>query len=343
MRDTEGHASLDSTGVSHALIAYALWGFAPIYWKEVAEFPASELLAYRVLGSLAVAAVLVVAARGFRELARLLRSPRGTGAAALASLLLATNWLIFIHAVQTDRILATSLGYYMNPLANVVLGLVVLRERLTRAQAIAVGIAAAGVAYQTWQVGELPWIALVLAVSFGLYGLVRKLAPADPLPGFALETLCMAPVAVGFLGLLASRGEAFVAKAGVGEQLFVAGSGVITAAPLLAFASAARRLPLSALGMFQFIAPTLALLIAVTLYGEPFTAGHAVGFGSAWSAIALFVWDGRQRSPGLRAGRDAAAAVAVASGAAERYPGGLEAAPGTSAASATATAPEVDP
>lgn len=332
MRDTEGHASLDPTGVSHALIAYALWGFAPIYWKLVAEFPAPELLAYRVLGSLAVAAALVVAARGLRDLARVLRSPRGVLAVALASLLLAINWLTFIYAVQTDRILATSLGYFMSPLANVVLGLLVLGERLTRAQAIAVSIAAAGLAFQTWQVGELPWIALVLAVSFGLYGLVRKLAPADPLPGFALESLCMAPLAVGFLWLLASRGEAVMAGAGAGARLLVAGSGVITAAPLLAFASAARRLPLSTLGMFQYISPTLALLVAVIFYGESFTPGHGVGFGCAWSALALFVWDGRQRSP--RVG-PAPTTAAVAASAAERYPGVREGAP--------APSPEVDP
>ena len=260
MYDTRSHPSPDPTGVAHAVIAYGLWGFAPIYWKATLEFPAPELLAYRVLASLAVAIALVVGASAFREVMRVLRSPRGASAVALASLLLAANWLTFIYAVQTDRILATSLGYYINPLANVVLGLLVLRERLTRAQGIAVGIAAAGVAFQTWQVGALPWISLVLALSFGLYGLVRKLAPA---------------------------------------------------APLLAFASAARRLPLSTLGMIQFIAPTLALLLAVTFYGEPFTPGHAVGFGCAWSALALFVWDGNQRRSRPRAGAVASGSAVV--------------------------------
>jgi chloramphenicol-sensitive protein RarD len=338
MRDTEGRPRLDPTGVSHAVFAYGLWGVIPIYWKEVAELPAPELLAYRVLASLVVAAALVVGARAASDLTRVLRSPRGAVAVVLASLLLAVNWLTFIYAVQTDRILATSLGYYMNPLANVVLGLLVLRERLTRAQAIAVGIAAAGLAFQTWQVGELPWIALVLAVSFGLYGLVRKVAPADPLPGFALEMLCMAPFGVIFLWLVAAAGDASMANASVRARLLVAGSGVVTAAPMLAFVSAARRLPLSALGMFQFIAPTLALLVAVVVYGEPFTPGHAVGFGCAWSALVLFLWDGRQRSPWVGPGPETAAAVAA--GAAERYPGMPEGTP--AAAPAPAPAPEVE-
>ena len=289
--------SLDSTGVSHALIAYGIWGFAPIYWKETAHFPAAELLAYRVLASLVVAWLLVIANRAVRDVASVLRSPRATGAIALSCLLLSANWLTFIYAVQTDRILATSLGYYINPLMNVALGLAVLGERLTRAQGLAVAIAAAGVGYQTWQLGELPWISLVLASAFGLYGLVRKLAPATPLAGFGLETLTMAPFALGFLWLLSARGEAVMPAATAGMNLLVAASGLLTAAPLVAFASAANRLPLSSLGMFQFLAPTLAFLLAVLLYGEPFTRGHAVSFGSVWIALALFTWDSRQRSP----------------------------------------------
>lgn len=309
------HRPLDATGVAHALIAYGVWGFAPIYWKVTAAFPPSELLAYRVVSSLAVAVVLTLVARVVHDLRAVLRSARATAAVALACLLLATNWLVFIHAVQTDRILETSLGYYINPLVNVVFGLGLLGERLTRAQGIAVGVAASGVAFQTWQQGELPWISLVLAVSFALYGLVRKLAPARPLAGFGLEMLLMAPIALGYLWLLDARGESSVTHASVGMGLLVAASGLITAAPLLAFASAANRLPLSSLGMFQFLAPTLAFLIAVLAYGEPFTPGHAVSFGSVWLALALFSWDALQRTP--RPPDVAAAAPPL-------YPGELE-------------------
>lgn len=288
---------LDATGVTHALVAYGIWGLTPIYWKATQAVPAAELLAYRVLASLAVAALLVIATRTWREVARVLLAPRAAAAVVLSCLLLGANWLTFIYAVQTDRILATSLGYYINPLMNVVLGLLVLRERLTRAQAVAVAIAAAGVAYQTWQQAELPWISLVLAGSFGLYGLVRKLAPAAPLSGFALEMLLGAPAAIAFLWLLAGRGSATLPQASGSLQLLVAASGLITAAPLIAFASAADRLPLSTLGMFQFVAPTLAFLLAVILYDEPFTPAHAVSFACVWTALGLFVWEARQRVP----------------------------------------------
>ncbi len=294
---SSGVGGLDPTGVSHALIAYGIWGFAPIYWRETAHVPAPEILAYRILSSFAVAVLLVIVAGVWGDVARVLRSPRATAAVVLSCVLLATNWLTFIYAVQTDRILATSLGYYINPLVNVVLGLALLGERLTRTQGVAVAIAAAGVCYQTWQQGSLPWISLVVATSFGLYGLVRKLAPAPPLAGFGLETLTMAPLAAGFLWLLSEGGDAVVPSTSSAMKWVVAGSGLLTAGPLLAFASAANRLPLSTLGMFQFIAPTLAFLIAVAFYGEALTRGHAVSFGCVWIALALFGWESRQRRP----------------------------------------------
>jgi chloramphenicol-sensitive protein RarD len=286
-----------SAGAFYAVLAYGIWGFAPIYWKETREVPPGELLAYRVLWSFAVAALLITGMRGWRALAQALRSPRSAASAVLAGLLLAANWLTFIWAVQNDRILATSLGYYINPLVNVLFGLVLLRERLTRAQTLAVLLAAAGVALETRAQGELPWIALVLAGSFGLYGLVRKLGPAAPVTGFAIETLTLAPLAAGYLVHLASRDDWRMAGAGAGMQLLIAGSGPLTAAPLLAFASAAKRLPLSLLGMFQYLAPTLALGVAVTLYGEPFTRAQLASFGCVWLALGLAMWDSLQRAP----------------------------------------------
>jgi chloramphenicol-sensitive protein RarD len=293
-------ASERSAGALYALLAYGLWGIAPIYWKELQRFPAPELLAWRVVASFCVAALAIAALRAWRELGRALRSWRSAASAACAAWLLGANWLVFIWAVQHDMILATSLGYYINPLVNVLLGLLVLRERLSRAQAIAVGVAGFGVAVQTLEHGELPWVALVLAGTFGLYGLVRKLGPAAPLAGFALETLTLAPLAAYYLLEQSRAGGVGVAAAGPGMQLLVACSGAITAAPLLAFASAAKRLPLSLLGMFQYIAPTLAFLSAVLLYGEPFTRGHAFSFGCVWLALAISMWETLTRAP-LRA------------------------------------------
>ena len=278
----------------YALLAYGIWGFAPIYWKEVERFPAPELLAWRVLASLGVAAILIAALRAGPDLADALRSPRRAGSSVCAALLLGLNWGVFIWAVQNGQILATSLGYFINPLVNVVLGLAILRERLSRVQALAVAVAAMGVAVQTALQGELPWVALVLAASFGLYGLVRKLGATAPLVGFGMETLTLAPLAAAYL--LRAKVDG-VAAASPGMQALVAGSGLVTALPLLAFASAARRLPLSLLGMFQYLAPTLTFLLAIGVYGEPFTFGHAVSFACVWVALALSMWEALARAP----------------------------------------------
>jgi chloramphenicol-sensitive protein RarD len=288
-------ASERNAGTLYALLAYGIWGFAPIYWKEVGQFPALELLAWRVLASFCVGFAMIAALRAGPTLAGSLREPRSAASSALAGLLLAVNWLVFIWAVQNDLILATSLGYYINPLVNVLLGLLVLRERLSRVQALAVGVATIGVVVQTAVQGELPWVALVLAATFGLYGLVRKIGPAAPLVGFGIETLILAPLAAAYLTGLASRAELPGSSAGM--QALVAASGLVTALPLLAFASAAKRLPLSMLGMFQYLAPTLAFLLAVGVYGEPFTWGHAVSFGCVWVALALSMWETLARAP----------------------------------------------
>ncbi len=288
-------------GALYALTAYGIWGIAPIYWMETRAFPAPELLAYRVIASFGVGVVFIAMLRGWRDLGTALRSWRSAASAAFAALLLGVNWLTFIWAVQNDLILATSLGYYINPLVNVLLGLLILGERLTRAQTLAVLLAALGVALQTLAQGELPWVALVLAGSFGLYGLVRKLGPAAPLAGFGIETLTLAPLACAYLLHLGLRGGAAVPEASAGMQLVVAGSGLLTAVPRLAFASAAKRLPLSALGMFQYLAPTLTFLLAIAVYREPFTRAHALSFVCVWLALSLYLWDSLQRAPRPRA------------------------------------------
>jgi len=285
-----------------AVAAYSLWGFAPVYWKLLRALPAAELLAHRVLGSLAVGLLLVAATRRWRELAAVLRSHQRVLPIVASSLLIGLNWLVFIQAVNTGHVLATSLGYFLNPLVSVLLGVVFLGERLTRGQLAAVVIGAAGVVYWAVDLGEAPWIALTLAASFGLYGLVRKLASVGPLEGFTLEVLLLAPAALAYLAHLGAQDVMTLPHVGVDVKALLAGAGVITAAPLLCFTSAARLLPLSTLGFFQYLAPSLSFLIAVGLYREPFGRAQAVAFSCVWAALALF-WLATRRALGASEGR----------------------------------------
>lgn len=281
--------SEDATrGILLAVAAYGLWGFAPIYWKLLRALPAAELLAHRVLSSLVVGVVLMAAARRWRELAAVLRERRRLLPIVASSLLIGVNWLVFIQAVNTGRVLATALGYFLNPLVSVLLGVVFLGEKLTRGQAFAVLLGAAGVLYWAIDLGEAPWIALTLAVSFALYGLVRKLAAVGPLEGFTLEVLLLAPAAGWFLASLASRGALLATGQDASVHALLAGAGVITALPLLCFTAAARRLPLTTLGFLQYLAPSLSFVIAVGLYDEPFGRARAIAFGCVWAALAVF-------------------------------------------------------
>jgi chloramphenicol-sensitive protein RarD len=271
-----------------AVAAYGLWGFAPVYWKLLRAAPASELLAQRVLWSLVVGALLIAITRRWRELAGALRSRRQLLPIVASSLLIGLNWLIFIEAVNSGRVLATSLGYFLNPLVNVLLGVVFLGERLTPGQRIAVAIGATGVTIWAVDLGEAPWIALTLAASFGLYGLVRKVASVAPLVGFTLETLLLTPPALAYLAYLGSQDAMALPHESLGVKALVVGAGVITAGPLICFTSAAQRLPLSTLGFFQYLAPSISFLLAVWLYDEPFGRTRAVAFGCVWAALAVF-------------------------------------------------------
>jgi chloramphenicol-sensitive protein RarD len=278
-----------------AVAAYGLWGFAPVYWKLLRMAPASELLAQRVLWSLVVGALLIAITGRWRELAGVLRSRRQLLPILASSLLIGVNWLIFIEAVNSGRVLATSLGYFLNPLVSVLLGVVFLGERLTRGQLVAVAVGSAGVTVWAVALGEAPWIALSLAASFGLYGLVRKLASVAPLVGFTLETLLLAPPALAYLAALSAQNAMTLPSTSLGVKALVAGSGVITAAPLLCFTSAARRLPLSTLGFLQYLAPSITFLLAVGLYGEPFGVSQAIAFTCVWAGLALFSFSTRPR------------------------------------------------
>ena len=268
--------------------AYALWGVLPIYFKLLRHVPAVDIVAHRILWSVPVLALLLSTAGTWNEVHAALRNRRAMVMLSITAVLIATNWLLYVYAVNSGHILAGSLGYYLNPLANVLLGWIALKERLSRLQWVAVALAATGIA--ALAIGALSqlWISLVLCMTFASYGLLRKIAPVDAVTGLAIETTLLAPFAAAWLAWsLASRQPTF-GESGIDVAL-IAVAGVITTTPLLLFTAAARRLPYSTLGMLQFIAPTLQFLIAVLVYGEPFTRAHAFAFGAIWAALALYV------------------------------------------------------
>jgi chloramphenicol-sensitive protein RarD len=301
-------------GLAYALGAYLLWGLVPIYWRAVGPVPAVEVLAHRIAWSVVFVALLVGVSRGWGRVRDALGRTTTLGALALSTLLVTTNWGLFIWAVQTGRLVQASLGYYINPLANVLLGVVLLGERLRRPQKIAVGLAFAGVAYFALARGVLPWVSLALAASFGLYGLVRKRAPVEPIVGLFVETLLVAPLAIGYLVWLALQGRAELGVFGrgafghaLGSSLLLVAAGPVTAIPLVWFAAAAKRLPLSTLGFVQYLSPSLQLLLAVLLFHESLTRAHLVTFGCIWSALALYSFDGLRQARASRRARSVTA------------------------------------
>jgi chloramphenicol-sensitive protein RarD len=280
-----------SAGVLYALGAYGIWGISPVYWKALEVVPATHLLAHRVLWSMLVGLLLLLLTQRASELRTALRSRRHVLPMLASAALIGINWLTFIWAVVTDRVLETSLGYYINPLINVLFGMIFLGERLRPWQIAAVLLAAVGVLQMAFSLGKLPWISLVLAVTFALYGLVRKVAPVMPVVGFTLETTLLAPMSGAYLLFAHGSGSDALWDASGGVKLLVAGTGLLTAVPLLCFNSAARRLRLSTLGLLQYIAPSLAFLLAVAFYGESFTRVHAITFASVWLALAIYTLD----------------------------------------------------
>jgi len=276
------------SGVWFGVGAYGLWGILPIYFKALAAVGAIEIVAHRIIWSIPFLAALLLVLGGFGEVRRALERPRTVAFLGATAALIATNWLLYVYAVTSGHILAGSLGYYLNPLVNVVMGRLFLNERLAPLQWAAVPIAAAGICALAFQaLGQL-WISLALAASFATYGLLRKIAPVEAVSGLAIETSLLLPFAVLWLGWRASRGNPVFGPTGADSFLLVL-AGVATTVPLIFFTAAARRLRYSTLGMLQFLAPTLQFLLAVALYGERFTAAHAVAFGSIWLALALYI------------------------------------------------------
>lgn len=276
-------------GIGAAVAAYTLWGLLPVYWKALNGATATEILAHRMIWSL-LFLLAVLAVRRQWEWVQVMRQQRRLRLTYLASAtLLAANWGIYVWAVQMNRVVEASLGYFINPLVSIALGVLVLRERLRPAQWLAIAIAATGVAWLTYSAGALPWIALALALSFGFYGLLRKQTPLGSFEALTVETLWMFGPAVLWLGWLAGNNGGIHHDAGL--WLLLLSTGVVTAAPLLFFGAATQRIPLTTIGILQYLAPTLQLLLGVLVYGEPFSTAQLIGFGAIWTALAIYTAD----------------------------------------------------
>ncbi|HLA98959.1 MAG TPA: EamA family transporter RarD [Anaerolineales bacterium] len=279
-------------GVFFGAGAYLIWGFFPLYIKSVQAVPALQIMFHRVTWSFLFLAIVIVALRQPRKLLAAVRSRRTLGIYTIASLLLAMNWLIYVWGVNSGQVVETSLGYFINPLLSVLLGVIFLRERLRPWQWLPVGLAASGVAYLTISYGALPWIALALTFTFGLYGLIKKISPLEALSGLTLETGLLFLPAAGYLVYLSSLGEGSFGRLGWSTDLLLAFSGVVTAVPLLMFATAARRIPLWMVGLLQYIAPTGQFLLGILVYREPFSQERLLGFIIIWVALLIFTVEG---------------------------------------------------
>ena len=269
------------------LSAYTIWGLFPIYFKAIAAVPAIEIIIHRVLWSALFGSIVLMFWKHPGWWRELRDNPKRLAVLALSGSLIAANWIVYVWAVNNGRMVEASLGYYINPLVNVLLGMVLLGERLRRLQWLAVGFAAAGVAQQVWQVGNLPWVSLVLPLTFGFYGLIRKKAPVAALPGLVVETWMLVPLALIWLalnsGALSAQAEFWTTS----QAIWLAAAGPVTLIPLVCFNAAARHLPYTTLGFLQYLAPTLVLLLAVLLYDEHMNASTIVTFGCIWAGLAI--------------------------------------------------------
>ena len=281
-----------NTGIVYASLAYLSWGLFPLYFRQVAAVPALEVVLHRTLWSLVFVLALLAMRRQWTWMRELLRQPRVLGAFALSALLLAANWLTYVWAVNNSHVVDASLGYFILPLVNVALGYVFLHERPRPGQWLAVTVAAAGVLWLTVLTGRLPWIALVLALSFGFYGLLRKVAVLGALEGLTLETVLLAPATLAVLGAWAWQGQGALVQGDVATLGWLVLAGPVTAIPLLWFAAGARRIPLATMGILQYIAPSLQLALGVWLFHEAFDVSRLAGFVLIWAALLVYTLEG---------------------------------------------------
>ena len=283
-------------GALYAALAFALWGIFPLYFRQIASVPSGEILVHRIVWSLVFVLVVLTLRRQWAWVKPVMRSPKVLLAFAASAVLLSVNWLTYIWAVNSGHVIEASLGYFINPLVNVLLGYTVLHERLRPVQWLALGIAGAGVLWLAVLAGHPPWIALALAASFGAYGLMRKVASLGALEGLTLETLLLAPIAIAVLGAWMWQGTSVFPAPEAGTNLWLIAAGPITAVPLLLFAAGARQISLTTLGLLQYIGPTIQLAIGLWIFHEPFSAKRLMGFALIWAALALYSAEGWWRS-----------------------------------------------
>ena len=277
-----------NSGALYALLAFGIWGLYPLYLRELAAVSSLEIVLHRSAWSLVFLLGVLAVLRRWAWVAALIKSPRQMLMPLASGLLLALNWLLYVYAVQSAQVVEASLGYFINPLISVCLGVLVLRERLKRMQWVAVGFAAAGVLWLTWHTGRLPWLGLALAVTFAVYGLLRKTSALGPLEGLTLETLLIAPLVLPLLGLVTWSGQGALATGRPTLVFWLVMAGPLTAVPLMMFAAAARRLKLATVGLFQYLSPSLQLAIGVAVFGEPFDLQRLAGFVLIWTGLAVY-------------------------------------------------------
>ncbi|PIP00930.1 protein RarD [Pleomorphomonas carboxyditropha] len=279
-------------GFAFAFLAYLLWGFLPFYMKAVAHISPYEVVAHRVLWSVPITAAILAAQGGFSSFLGVFRQPRMLVMGFLTASLISVNWAIYVWAIGSGRALESALGYFINPLVNVALGTIFLGERLSRAQMFAVGLAVFGVGLMTVESGGLPWVSLALALTFGVYGYLKKTLPIGPTQGFLLEVVLISPPALVYIGWLAATGGGHFAGTGIAatgsDTLLLAAAGLVTAVPLILFVFGARLLRYSTIGLMQYIAPTMIFLTAVFVFHEPFSAGKLVAFLFIWAALVVY-------------------------------------------------------
>ncbi len=279
-------------GIVYALSAYMIWGMFPLYFKQVADVPALEVVMHRTVWSLLFVMLVLLVRRQWAWLGEVLRQPKVLGAFALSALLLSSNWLTYVWAVQNQHVLDASLGYFILPLVNVTFAYAFLGERPRRGQWMAVGMAALGVVWLTVQTGHLPWVALVLALTFGFYGLLRKVAVLGALEGLTLETLVLAPIAAAYLAYGVWHGDSVLLQGPTTTLAWLAVGGPLTAIPLLLFAAGARRIPMTTLGILQYVSPSILFLLSVLVFKEPLQLPRLIGFALIWGALVVYSLEG---------------------------------------------------
>ncbi|MDC8786281.1 EamA family transporter RarD [Roseateles koreensis] len=279
-------------GVISAGLAYFAWGLFPLYFHQIGQVPALEVIMHRTLWSMVFVFGVLLVLQRWAWLPLVLKNPRLLAGFGVSALLLSCNWLIYVWAVQNGHVLDASLGYFINPLVNVTLGFIVLHERPRRLQWVAVGLAGAGVLWLGIQTGHMPWVALALALTFGFYGLMRKVASLGALEGLALETMLLTPIALVAMALLTLRGQGVLVQGPPSTAAWLLFAGPLTAIPLLLFAAGARRIPMSTLGLLQYISPSLQFLLGVWIFHEPLQPTRLVGFALIWAALAVYSAEG---------------------------------------------------